>query len=136
MKSLIPKERLRVSHWIVQRLYSYAVNVLPVGIHESHLGRYSNREEDQEATVARDGHAFVAERISAKCRGMGLAGRHRIELYGEGAGIVAVIDGDDLLEVARSLYWRAIMNHPNRLEMLCDRARIIAGSDQAETMPI
>jgi hypothetical protein len=54
----------------------------------------------------------------------------------EGAGIVAVIDGDDLLEVARSLYWRAIMNHPNRLEMLCDRARIIAGSDQAETMPI
>ena len=86
--------------------------------------------------VARDGHAFVAERISAKCRGMGLAGRHRIELYGEGAGIVAVIDGDDLFEVARSLYWRAIMNHPNRLGMLCDRARIIAGSDQPETMPI
>jgi hypothetical protein len=123
MKSPVPKERLRVSNWIVQRLLS--------------TGRYSIREEDQEATVARDGHAFVAERISAKCRGMGLAGRHRIELYGEGAGIVAVIDGDDLLEVARSLYWRAIfMNHPNRLEMLCDRARIIAGSDQPETMPI
>jgi hypothetical protein len=74
MKSPIPKERLRVSNWIVQRLYSYAVNVPPVGIDESQLGRYSNREEDQEATVARDGHAFVAERISAKCRGMGLAG--------------------------------------------------------------
>ena len=136
MKSPIPKERLRVSNWIVQRLYNYAVNVLPVGIDKSHLGRYSNREEDQEATVARDGHAFVAERISAKCRGMGLAGRYRIELYGERAGIVAVIDGDDLLEVARSLYWRAIMNRPNRLGMLCDRARIIAGSDQPETMPI
>ena len=89
MKSPIPKERLRVSNWIVQRHYNYAVNVLPVGIDKSHVGRYSNREEDQEATVARDGHAFVAERISAKCRGMGLAGRHRIELYGEGAGIVA-----------------------------------------------
>ena len=136
MKSPVPKERLRASNLIVQRLYSYAVNVLPVGIDKSHLGRYSNREEDQEATVARDGQAFVAERISAKCRGMGLAGRHRIELYGEGAGIVAVIDGDDLLEIARSFHWRAIMDHPNRLEMLCDRARIIAGSDQPETMPI
>ena len=26
MKSPIPKERLRVSNWIVQRLYNYAVN--------------------------------------------------------------------------------------------------------------
>jgi hypothetical protein len=26
MKSPIPKERLRVSDWIVQRLYNYAVN--------------------------------------------------------------------------------------------------------------
>jgi hypothetical protein len=86
MKSPVPKERLRVSNWIVQRLYSYAVNVLPVGIDESHLRQYSNREEDQEATVARDGHAFVAERITAKCRGMGLAGRHRIELYGKAQG--------------------------------------------------
>ena len=32
MKSPIPKERLRVSNWIVQRLYNYAVNVPPVGI--------------------------------------------------------------------------------------------------------
>jgi hypothetical protein len=31
---------------------------------------------------------FVAERISAKSRGMCLAGRYRIELCGEGAGIV------------------------------------------------
>ena len=26
MKSPIPKERLRVGNWIVQRLYNYAVN--------------------------------------------------------------------------------------------------------------
>jgi len=26
MKSPIPKERLRVNNWIVQRLYNYAVN--------------------------------------------------------------------------------------------------------------
>ena len=65
----------------------------------------------------------------------GFGGPLQIKLYGERAGIVAVIDGDDLLEVARSLYWRAIMNRPNRLGMLCDRARIIAGSDQLETMP-
>ena len=58
MKSPIPKERLRVSNWIVQRLFIHAVNVLPVGIDESHPGQHSNGEEDQEATVARDGHAF------------------------------------------------------------------------------
>jgi hypothetical protein len=34
---------------------------------------------------------------------MGLPGRYRIELYGEGAGIVAVVDSDDLLEVASIL---------------------------------
>ena len=32
MKSPVPKERLRVSNWIVPSLYKYAVNVLPVGI--------------------------------------------------------------------------------------------------------
>jgi hypothetical protein len=28
------------------------------------------------------------------------------------------------------------MNHPSRLVMLCDRARVLARSDQPETMPI
>ena len=79
---------------------------------------------------------FVAEQISAKSRGMCLAGRYRSELCGEGAGIVSVIDSDDLLEVARSLYWRAVVNHRNRRVMLCDRGRIIARSDQPETMAI
>jgi hypothetical protein len=73
-------------------------------------------------------------RIGAKCCAMGLAGRYRIEISSE--GIVAVVDSDDRLEVARSLYWRTIMKHPRRLVMLCDRAHVIARSDQPETMPI
>ena len=66
---------------------------------------------------------------------MGLAGRYRIELCGEGGGNV-VIDSDDRFDTARSLYTRAVMNHPNRLVMLCDRARVLARSDHPETMPI
>jgi hypothetical protein len=40
------------------------------------------------------------------------------------------------LETAHSLYWHAVMNHPDRLVMLCDRARVLARSDHPETMPI
>jgi len=58
------------------------------------------------------------------------------KLWGEGAGVGAVIDSDDRLDTARSHYWHAVMNHPNRLVMLCDRARILARSDHPETMPI
>jgi hypothetical protein len=58
---------------------------------------------------------------------MGLAGRYRIEISSE--GIVAVVDSDNRLDVARSLYWHAVMNHPNRLVLLCDRDRVIARSD-------
>jgi hypothetical protein len=65
---------------------------------------------------------------------MGLAGRYRIEISTE--GIVAVVDSNDRLDVARSLYWHAVMNHPNRLVMLGDRDRVLARSDQPETMPI
>jgi len=64
---------------------------------------------------------------------MGLAVRYRSK-YCE--GIVAVLDSDDRLDVARSLYWHAVMNHPNRLVILSDRARVTARSDQPETMPI
>ena len=67
---------------------------------------------------------------------MGLAGRYRIELCGEAGGIEAVIDSDDRLDTARSLYSCAVMNHPSRLVMLCDRARVLARSDHPETMPI
>ena len=51
---------------------------------------------------------------------MGLVGRYRIELCGEGGGIGTVIDSGDSLDTARSLYSHTVMNHPNRLVMLCD----------------
>jgi hypothetical protein len=54
----------------------------------------------------------------------------------KGASIGAVIDSDDRLDTARSLYWHAVMNHPSRLVMLCDRARVLARSDHPETIPI
>ena len=56
---------------------------------------------------------------------MGTAGRYSIVLFrdgGEGSGIEAVLDSDDLVDTARGLYQRAIMKLPGRLVMLCDRA--------------
>ena len=68
---------------------------------------------------------------------MGFAGRYRIELCrDDGGGVDAVIDSDDRLETAYSLYSHAITSHPNQLVMLCDRARVLARSDCPETMPI
>jgi hypothetical protein len=70
---------------------------------------------------------------------MDLAGRYTIELCnesGESNEIEAVVDSDDRLETAHSLYWHAVMNHSDRLVMLCDRARVLARSDHPETMPI
>jgi hypothetical protein len=46
----------------------------------------------------------------------------------KGASIGAVIDSDDRLDTARPLYWHAVMNHPNRLVMLCDRARVLTAA--------
>ena len=52
---------------------------------------------------------------------MGTAGRYSIVLFrdgGEGSGIEAVLDSDDLVETACGLYQRAIMKLPGRLVML------------------
>jgi hypothetical protein len=46
-----------------------------------------------------------------------------------------VLDSDDRLEAARSLYWRAVMKYSGRLAMLFDRARVLARSDQPNAMP-
>jgi hypothetical protein len=65
-----------------------------------------------------------------------LAGRYTIELFkpgGRGAGIEAVVDSDDLLNVARALYKSAVMKHPGKLVMLCEPA-VLARSDRPETM--
>ena len=69
---------------------------------------------------------------------MGLSGKFTIELFlpaGEGAGMEAVIDSDDRLDHARALYRRAVIKHPGRLVMPCDRARVLARFDRPDTMP-
>jgi len=64
-----------------------------------------------------------------------LPSRYTIELFRPGgAGVEAIIDRDDLFNFARALYHRAVMKHPGRLVMLCERARILARSDRPETM--
>ncbi len=66
-------------------------------------------------------------------------GKYSIELFrdgGEGAGIEAVLVRHDSLSTARALYKAAILKHPGRLVMLCDRARVLARSDRPETMPL
>jgi hypothetical protein len=65
-------------------------------------------------------------------------GKYCIELFrygGEGAGIESILVRDDSLAVARALYKAAVLNHSERLIMLCDRARVLARSDQPDTMP-
>ncbi len=67
-----------------------------------------------------------------------MEGKYSIELFrygGEGAGIEAVLTRHDSLAAARALYRAAILNHPDRLVMLCDKARVLARSDRPETMP-
>ena len=69
---------------------------------------------------------------------MGTAGRYTIELFkpgGEGKGVETMLDSDDRLDRARALYRRAVMKHPGRLVMLCERARVLARSDRPDTMP-
>ena len=67
-----------------------------------------------------------------------MRGKYSIELFregGEGAGIESVIVRHDSLATARALYKAAVLDHPDRLVMLCDRARVLARSDRPETMP-
>lgn len=54
---------------------------------------------------------------------------------GEGAGIDAILVRHDNLATARALYKAAAIKHPDRLVMLCDRARVLARSDRPEAMP-
>ena len=43
--------------------------------------------------------------------------------------VKSVLDSDDRLDAARS---HAVMNPPNKLVILCKRARVLAGSDQKQ----
>jgi hypothetical protein len=61
-------------------------------------------------------------------------GRYTVELYPPG-GPESVIATDDSLMRARKLYRRAVAAHPDRVVLLCDGGRILARSDQPDTMP-
>ena len=64
-------------------------------------------------------------------------GKYTIELCrpgGYGAGVEGVIASEDNLGTARALYRYAIANHPDRVVLLCDRARVLARSDRPDTM--
>jgi hypothetical protein len=72
--------------------------------------------------------------VSAEVTG----GKYTIELCRPGgfhAGIEGTIASEDNLGVARELYRYAIANNPDRVVLLCDRARVLARSDRPETMP-
>jgi len=67
-----------------------------------------------------------------------MEGRYSIELFkigGEGAGTETILARHDQLETARTLYRLKVAQHPGRLIMLCERARVIARSDRPEAMP-
>jgi hypothetical protein len=65
-------------------------------------------------------------------------GKYTIELCrpgGEGAGIERVFERQDDLITARNLYRTIAKEYPDRVVMLCDRARVLARSDRPDTMP-
>jgi hypothetical protein len=63
-------------------------------------------------------------------------GKYTIERPGgEGAGIERVFERQDDLTSARNLYRTIAKEYPDRVVMLCDRARVLARSDRPDTMP-
>jgi hypothetical protein len=63
-------------------------------------------------------------------------GKYTIELRrpgGEDAAIERVFERD--LAIARKLFTILANKYPDRLIMLCDRARVLARSDQPDRMP-
>jgi hypothetical protein len=63
-------------------------------------------------------------------------GKYSIELIrgGEDNDIQIVLAREDDLKVARTLFSVIADKYPDRLIMLCDRARILARNDFPETM--
>jgi len=64
-------------------------------------------------------------------------GKYSIELLrgGEGADIQIVLAREDNLHVAHTVYNALADKYPDRLVMLCDRARVLARNDLLETAP-
>ena len=60
-------------------------------------------------------------------------GKYTIELSrrgGEGAVIEAILDRRDDLSIARAIYRGRVEQYPDRLVLLCDRARVLHRSDR------
>jgi hypothetical protein len=66
-----------------------------------------------------------------------MQGKYSIELCPEGgfrAGIERVLASRDDLTTARALYRTAAFTYPQRVVLLCDKARVLARSDRPDTM--
>jgi hypothetical protein len=63
--------------------------------------------------------------------------KYTIELFrvgGESRGHESILESHDDLTEARKLYKFHVAMNPDRLIMLCDRARVLARSDRPEPM--
>lgn len=68
-----------------------------------------------------------------------MEGKYSIELFregGEGAGVDQVLARYENLTIARACFRANLKRYPDRLILLCDRARVLARSDRPETMPV
>jgi hypothetical protein len=66
-----------------------------------------------------------------------MQGKYSIELCPEGgfpAGIERILAWRDDLTTARALYRTAAFTYPQRVVLLCDKARVLARSDRPDTM--
>ncbi len=67
-----------------------------------------------------------------------MQGKYSIELTREGgfdAGIECIMARRDDLTTARALFRTAAFTYPQRVVLLCDKARVLARSDRPDTMP-
>jgi hypothetical protein len=70
-------------------------------------------------------------------RGHSIQGKYSVELFrvgGEGKGIEAILCRRDDLTTARALYRTAAFTYPQRVVLLCDKARVLARNDRPDTM--
>jgi hypothetical protein len=62
--------------------------------------------------------------------------KYSIELFSGLGGLERELARKDKLDIARSLYKLMVAEYPRRLIMLCDGGRVLARSDQSDTMPL
>jgi hypothetical protein len=62
--------------------------------------------------------------------------KYSVELFSDLGGLERELARKDQLELARSLYKLMVEEYRGRLVMLCDGGRVLARSDQSDTMPL